>query len=188
MAKPKRKAKPKRPPASPSRPVERLAPPVPLAPPAFPARFSLLSSLRGIPLRPEQEIEIRSDVEHALFLQCSEVFRIIDLLARSSGEMVDTYSKYRTRDPFRDALILRFFGVDETILSKVHPEIETRILGAFNRIHELRLRLSHVDALPFTVKEDLVAEVAQLTHAWDDLRTVLQSRLGWELAAVAEND
>ncbi len=98
--------------------------------------------------------------------------------------MVETYSKYRTRDPFRDSLILRFFGVDEAALARVHPEVETQVLGAFNRIHELRLRLSHVDALPFTVKEDLKTEVAHLTQAWDQLRSALEKHLGWGLAAV----
>ncbi len=152
----------------------------------FPARFSLGAGLLGIPLHPSQEISIASETEHALFLQCSEVYRIIDLLHRKSDEMIESYSKYRTRDPFRDALILRFFGVDETTLSKIHPEIEALILGAFNRIHELRLKLAHVDALPFTVKEELTKEIGQLTRIWDELRGILKARMGWVLAEISE--
>ena len=138
----------------------------------------------GIPLGQADEVTIASEVDHALFLQCCEIYRVVDLLSRNLSSMIETYSKYRTRDPFREALILRFFGVDEAVLSGIDPEIETRVLSVFNRLHEMRLNLAHADALPFTVKSEIEAELGHLHKSWDEIRGVVASKLGWKLKAI----
>jgi hypothetical protein len=141
----------------------------------------------GIPLQEGEGIAIATEAEHALFLQCCEVYRVIDLLQRNLGSMVDTYSKFRTRDPFREALILRFFGVDETILCRVDPLIEAMVLAAFNRLHELKLSLVHADALPFTVRSGIERELSHLRKGWDMIREAVEARLGWKLKPLDES-
>ncbi len=150
----------------------------------FPSAVQIDVAALGIPLQEGETLSIESEVDHALFLQCCEVYRVIDLLQRNLHSMVETYSKYRTRDPFRDSLILRFFGVDEAILSQIDPTVELRVLTAFNRLHELRLNLSHEDALPFTVKNKIEAELGQLRKEWDAIRECVAEKLGWKLKAL----
>ncbi len=147
----------------------------------FPVRFRLNGPLSGIPVQEDVEIEISSAIENALFLQCCELFRVIDLVERNLTNMVETYSKYRTRDPFRESLVLRFSGLDEGILSQIDPEIEIEVLSLFNRIHELRLVLFHADALPFTVRGEIEAEMGHLKKGWDQVRVLVETKLGWRL-------
>jgi hypothetical protein len=140
--------------------------------------------MRGIPIAPGQTLTLRSEAEHSLFLRCAELYRLIDILQRNTEHMVEAYSKFRTREPFGVALTMRYFPLDETRGPAIDPDTELRLTGAINELHELKLRLSYADGLPFAVKEDIEAEVAKLSRAWTEIRARLTDRLGWELAPI----
>ncbi len=56
------------------------------------------------PLAGEGEVSFRDEVDHAFFLRCCELYRVLDLLERNTDKLVEIYSKYRNRQQFADTL------------------------------------------------------------------------------------
>ena len=59
------------------------------------------------PLLDESEgLRFRDEVDHAFFLRCCELYRVLDLLERNHEKLVEVYSKYRNREQFKETLTL----------------------------------------------------------------------------------
>jgi hypothetical protein len=95
--------------------------------------------------------------------------------------MIEAYSKYRTRDLFKETLQFRYFDFDHKILQGAHAGLNTKILAMFNRIHELRVSLLFEDALPFTVRGRIEAALADLKREWNEQLSIIESHYGWKL-------
>lgn len=138
-----------------------------------------MSEVLRPPLRDQEEISVASDAEYAFFLQCFELYRVIDLADRTLEGMIEAYSKYRTRDLFKESFQVRQVEPTEGLLENVNPGAHAIIIGMFNLIHELRLSLLYEDALPFTVKARIEAVITELKKEWNSLQPVIEERHQW---------
>lgn len=148
-------------------------------------RFKLPPSVRP-PIEDGAEILIRSEPEHAFFLRCWEVYRVLELADRTLDSMIESYSKYRTRDLFRETFALRYFDFRQESLDGIDSEANALLIAMFNVIHELRITLMHEDALPFTVKSRIEGSLSALKKHWDSIVPLIRERNGWKLKAFAE--
>jgi hypothetical protein len=132
------------------------------------------------PLRESEEASIGSDAEHAFFLRCFDLYRLIELVDRSLESMIEAYSKYRTRDLFKETLKPSHFDMSEEGLQGLDPNLNATVQAMFNRIHELRVSLLFEDALPFTVKARIETVLADLKHEWNSMQDRIESRYRWK--------
>jgi hypothetical protein len=133
------------------------------------------------PLRDESEAFVSSDAEHALFLRCFELYRVIELADRTLESMIEAYSKYRTRDLFKETLQMRHFDFECETLEGVDPGLNATLVAMSNRLHELRLSLLYEDGLPFTVKARVESILSELKREWNSIQTDLENRYQWRL-------
>ncbi|MFL5814893.1 MAG: hypothetical protein ACJ763_15060 [Bdellovibrionia bacterium] len=131
------------------------------------------------PLRDESEAVVSSDAEHALFLRCFELYRVIELADRTLESMIEAYSKYRTRDLFKETLQMRYFDFDSAGLDGIDPGLNANVIAMFNRIYELRLSLLFEDGLPFTVKARVEAVLSELKREWNSIQAEVETRYQW---------
>ena len=143
------------------------------------------ASLR-FPLREDSPLEMRSEREYATFLLAWEAYRILDLLERRAIDLVDQYSKFRSREQFTEALRSQYFENSWPMMSHVDFELGIRLSSIFNVLHELKVALTHTDSMPFTVKSRIDDDLAALKDAWTQVRDLLESRYGWRLKRIAE--
>jgi hypothetical protein len=150
--------------------------------------FKIPNTMRS-PLREESEAAISSEAEHLLFLRCYELYRVIELADRTLESMIEAYSKYRTRDLFKETLNSKYFDFDGAgfgrsdliaALEGVDPGLNTALIAMFNRLYELRLSLLYEDGLPFTVKARVEAVLSDLKNEWNSLLADLESRYQWQ--------
>lgn len=143
------------------------------------------ASLR-FPLREDSPLEIRSEREYATFLLAWEAYRILDLLDRRAIDLVDQYSKFRSREQFTEALRSQYFENSWPMMSLVEFELGIRLSSVFNVLHELKVALTHTDAMPYTVKSRIDDDLSALKDAWTLLRDLLEARYGWRMKRVGE--
>jgi hypothetical protein len=145
--------------------------------------ISIPEALRS-PLREGSDAHIASEAEHAFFLRCFELYRVIELADRTLDPMIEAYSKYRTRDLFKETFQTRRFESGGDVLDGVEPGMTVVVFAMFNLVHELRLSLLYEDALPFTVKARIEATMAELKREWNLLQSEVESRLQWKFKSL----
>jgi hypothetical protein len=131
------------------------------------------------PLRDESEAFVSSDAEHALFLRCFELYRVIELADRTLESMIEAYSKYRTRDLFKETLQMRYFDSENDGLDGIDPGLNVNVIAMFNRLYELRLSLLYEDGLPFTVKARVEVILSELKREWNFIQAEVETRYQW---------
>lgn len=146
---------------------------------AFQYKSFTLPTFRS-PLEGEQEIRFKDEVDHAFFLRCCELYRVLDLVERTTEKLVEVYSKYRNRDPFKEALTFRYFDSEEALVAKFDPRLAANMFALFNLLYELRISLTYTDLLPLTVKKEIDDSMLTLRESWNDLRDGVEERYGWQ--------
>lgn len=131
------------------------------------------------PLAGEGEVSFRDEVDHAFFLRCCELYRVLDLLERNTDKLVEIYSKYRNRQQFADTLTFRYFDSEEALVARFDPLLAASMFFLFNYLHELRITLTYTDDLPLTVKKDIDDAMWTLREGWNKLRDGVEARYGW---------
>lgn len=131
------------------------------------------------PLTGEGEVKFRDEVDHAFFLRCCELYRVLDLLERSTDSLIDTYSKYRNRQQFTDTLQFRYFDSEEALVALFDPRLAANLFFLFNFLHELRISLTYTDDLPLTVKKEIEDAMLTLRGAWNELTVGVEAKYGW---------
>jgi len=125
------------------------------------------------------EIEIKDEVEHAFFLRSCELYRVLELLTRSTPSLIETYSKYRERKQFEETLRFRFFNSEDALLAKFDPNLTATQQAVFNHIHELRIYLRYTDALPSTVQQRILESTEIMIENWNLLVEGLYGTYCW---------
>ncbi len=127
------------------------------------------------------EIRFRHEVDHAFFLRCCELFRVLDLLDRNQEKLVEVYSKYRNRDQFKETLTFRYFDSEEALVAQFDPRLAASMFFCFNFLYELRISLAYTDLLPGTVKTEIEDSLYTLKNGWNELVDGVESKYGWKL-------
>lgn len=151
-----------------------------------PSREVLIQLSEGLrtPIREESELKIQSEDEHAFFLRCFELYRVLELISRRMESMIDTYSKYRTREVFAETLSYRYFDDASGKIAGSNPLLNTRLVAMFNQLHELRVSLLYEDALPHTLRTRIEGHLALLRKEWEEFIQLLETHLGWKLKSL----
>lgn len=136
------------------------------------------------PLEDGSKISIADEVEHAFFLRCCELYRVLDLIVRTTDKMVETYSKYRARDQFVETLTYRYFDSEEALVAKFDPRLAANLFFLFNYLYELRISLAHTDVMPSTVKTQLDEAMLTMVEAWNKLREEVNESYGWDFKKI----
>lgn len=152
---------------------------------AFQYKSFTLPTFRS-PLDGEQEIRFQNEIDHAFFLRCCELYRVLDLVERTTEKLIEVYSKYRNRDPFKEALTFRYFDSEEALVAKFDPRLAANLFALFNLLYELRLSLTYTDLLPLTVKKEIDDNMFTLRGNWNDLRDGVEERYGWQFKKLAQ--
>lgn len=135
----------------------------------------------SFPVEEGADVSIGSDAERAFFLRCCELYRVLELADRRLDSMIETYSKYRTREPFKETLAFRYFDEANDFTGIIDAELDVLVVAMFNMIHELRVSLMHEDALPYTVKTRIESALSILKKEWNEIVPKLQKRYSWRL-------
>lgn len=132
------------------------------------------------PLEGEGDISFRNEVDHAFFLRCCELYRVLDLLERSTDKLVEVYSKYRNRNQFTETLSFRYFDSEEALVAQFDPRLAANLFALFNFLYELRISLTYTDDLPLTVKKQIDDAMYTLRETWNKLRDGVEEMYGWK--------
>lgn len=146
---------------------------------AFQYKGFTLPTFRS-PLEGEQEIRFKDEIDHAFFLRCCELYRVLDLVERTTDRLIEVYSKYRNRDPFTETLTFRYFDSEEALVAQFDPRLAANMFALFNLIYELRISLTYTDLLPLTVKKEIDDSMLTLRQSWNELRDGVERRYGWQ--------
>ena len=126
------------------------------------------------------EVRFRDEVDHAFFLRCCELYRVLDLLDRNLEKLVEVYSKYRTRSQFTETLTFRYFDSEEALVAKFDPRLAASMFFCFNFLYELRISLTYTDLLPGTVKTEIEDALWTMRSGWNELVAGVESKYGWK--------
>lgn len=132
------------------------------------------------PLAVEENISFRDEVDHAFFLRCCELYRVLDLVERTTENLIEVYSKYRHRTQFTETLTFRYFDSEEALVAHFEPRLAANLFFLFNLIYELRISLTYTDDLPLTVKQQIDDSMLTLRDAWNELTVGVKEKYGWE--------
>jgi hypothetical protein len=132
------------------------------------------------PLADESDIRFRDEVDHAFFLRCCELYRVLDLLERNREKLVDVYSKYRKHSQFTETLTFRYFDSEEALVAKFDPRLAARMFFLFNFLYELRISLTYTDNLPGTVKTEVDDALFTLRAGWNELVEGVVEKYDWK--------
>jgi len=132
------------------------------------------------PLTGEGEVSFKSEVDHAFFLRCCELYRVLDLLDRTSDKLVDVYSKYRNRNQFTETLTFRYFDSEEALVAQFDPKLAADMFFLFNFLYELRISLTYTDELPMATKKQIDDSMLTLKESWNGLVDGTGVRYGWQ--------
>ncbi|MGZ3700222.1 MAG: hypothetical protein ACXWSD_00485 [Bdellovibrionota bacterium] len=132
------------------------------------------------PLADEGDIRFRDEVDHAFFLRCCELYRVLDLLERNQEKLVDVYSKYRKHSQFTETLTFRYFDSEEALVAKFDPRLAASAFFLFNFLYELRISLTYTDNLPGTVKTEIDDSLYTLRTGWNELVDGVVEKYGWK--------
>lgn len=131
------------------------------------------------PLKEGEDIEFQDAIDHAFFLRCCELFRVLDLMERKLDDLIEIYSKYRNRQQFADILNFRYFDSEEELVAHFDPMLAANMFFLFNFLYEMRITLTYTDELPHTVKKDIEDSMLTLKEGWNKLVDGVESRYGW---------
>jgi hypothetical protein len=137
------------------------------------------------PLEGQGEVRFRDEVDHAFFLRCCELYRVLDLLERTTEQLIETYSKYRSRTQFTETLNFRYFDSEEALVALFEPQLAGRMFFLFNFLYELRISLTYTDDLPLTVKQSIDDSMLTLREAWNELVDGVRDQYGWQFKKLA---
>lgn len=140
------------------------------------------------PLEGEGEVRFRNDVDHAFFLRCCELYRVLDLLERNTENLVEIYSKFRNREPFKETLTFRYFDSEEALVARFEPRLAANMFFMFNFLYELRISLTYTDDLPLTVKKEIDDSMLTLRESWNGLIEGVEEEYGWKFKRLAVPD
>jgi len=132
------------------------------------------------PLDGEGNIGFRDEVDHAFFLRCCELYRVIDLIDRTTERLVEVYSKYRHRNQFTETLTFRYFDSEEALVAKFDPKLAASLFAVFNFLYELRINLTHTDELPLTVQKQIEDAQWTMIQTWNELTDGVEAKYGWK--------
>lgn len=132
------------------------------------------------PLADESSIRFRDEVDHAFFLRCCELYRVLDLMERNSEKLVEVYSKYRKHSQFTETLTFRYFDSEEALVAKFDPRLAASMFFCFNFLYELRISLTYTDLLPGTVKTEIEDALWTLRTGWNELTEGVEKKYGWK--------
>lgn len=122
---------------------------------------------------------IVSELDHVLFLRLWEIYRVLDLLGRTTPSLIETYSRFRERKHFVETLEFRYFDTSDELLAKLDPNFVSTTQSLFNQIYELRLFLRFTDALPSHVEKYIGDSLVLMVEDWNSLVDRVQSRYRW---------
>jgi hypothetical protein len=146
---------------------------------AFQYKSFTLPTFRS-PLEGVQEMRFKDEIDHAFFLRCCELYRVLDLVERTTDKLIEVYSKYRNREPFKETLTFRYFDSEEALVAQFDPRLAANMFALFNLIYELRISLTYTDLLPLTVKTQIDDSMFTLRQSWNELRDGVEERYGWQ--------
>lgn len=126
------------------------------------------------------EIRFRDEVDHAFFLRCCELYRVLDLLERNVDKLVEVYSKYRKHSQFTETLTFRYFDSEEALVARFDPRLAASMFFCFNFLYELRISLTYTDLLPGTVKSEIEDALWTLRPGWNELTEGVEKKYGWK--------
>lgn len=132
------------------------------------------------PLAGEGDIGFRDEIDHAFFLRCCELYRVIDLIDRTTDRLVEVYSKYRHRNQFMETLTFRYFDSEEALVAKFDPKLAANLFAVFNFIYELRINLTYTDELPLTVQKQIEDAQWTMIQTWNELTDGVEDKYGWK--------
>ncbi|RZA07730.1 MAG: hypothetical protein EOP11_06910 [Proteobacteria bacterium] len=132
------------------------------------------------PLMGEGEVIFEGIVDHAFFLRCCELYRVLDLLERTTDKLVDVYSKYRNRNQFTETLTFRYFDSEEALVARFDPKLAADMFFLFNLLYELRIQLTYTDELPMATKKTIDDSMLTLREAWNKLVDAVEVRYKWQ--------
>ncbi|HEY8280579.1 MAG TPA: hypothetical protein VIH99_13195 [Bdellovibrionota bacterium] len=132
------------------------------------------------PLANEGDIRFRDEVDHAFFLRCCELYRVLDLTERNKERLVEVYSKYRKHSQFTETLTFRYFDSEEALVAKFDPRLAASMFFCFNFLYELRISLTYTDNLPGTVKTEIDDSLWTLRQGWNGLVDGVEEKYGWK--------
>jgi hypothetical protein len=130
-------------------------------------------------------VRFRGEVDHAFFLRCCELYRVLDLLERNQERLVDVYSKYRKHSQFTEVLTFRYFDSEEALVAKFDPRLAASMFFCFNFLYELRISLTYTDDLPGTVKTEIEDSLWTLRQGWNELVDGVEAKHGWKFKKLA---
>ena len=136
------------------------------------------------PLEDGSKISIANEVEHAFFLRCCELYRVLDLIFRTTDKMIETYSKYRSRTQFVETLSFRYFDSEEAMVAKFDPRLAASLFFLFNYLYEMRISLAYTDAMPSTVHTQINDAMLTMVEAWNKLREEVNQVHGWDFKRI----
>ena len=137
------------------------------------------------PLVEQGEVSFRDEVDHAFFLRCCELYRVLDLLERTTDDLIEVYSKYRNRTQFTETLTFRYFDSEEALVAQFDPQLAAKVFFLFNFLYELRISLTYTDELPLTAKKEIDDAMLTLREGWNELTEGVKERYGWEFKKLA---
>ncbi len=137
------------------------------------------------PLAEEGNMRFRGEVDHAFFLRCCELYRVLELLERNQEKLVEVYSKYRKRSQFTEVLTFRYFDSEEALVAKFDPRLAASMFFCFNFLYELRISLTYTDNLPGTVKTEIDDSLWTLRQGWNELVDGVVKKYGWKFKKLA---
>lgn len=132
------------------------------------------------PLEGDGEVRFRDEVDHAFFLRCCELYRVLELLERKTDDLIEIYSKYRNRVQFTEVLSFRYFDSEEALVAQFEPKLAANMFFLFNFLYELRISLTYTDALPLTAKKEIDDSMWTLREGWNKLRDGVEEIYGWK--------
>lgn len=132
------------------------------------------------PLEGVGDVSFRHEIDHAFFLRCCELYRVLELMGRKLDDLVETYSKYRTRTQFTEALTFRYFDSEEALVARFNPKLAATMFFLFNFLYELRITLTYTDDLPLTAKKNIEDAMWTLRENWNELRDGVEKKYGWQ--------
>lgn len=147
---------------------------------AYSYKAFTLPTFRSPLAEENSEIRFRDEVDHAFFLRCCELYRILDLAERNCEKLVEVYSKYRTRTQFTETLTFRYFDSEEALVAKFDPRLAASMFFCFNFLYELRISLTYTDLLPGTVKTEIEDALWTLRTGWNELVAGVEQKYGWK--------
>ncbi len=151
---------------------------------AFSYKNFTLPTFRS-PLAEEGDIKFRDEVDHAFFLRCCELYRVLELLERKLDDFVEVYSKYRKREQFTEVLTFRYFDSEEALVAKFDPRLAASMFFCFNFLYELRISLTYTDDLPGTVKTQIDDSLWTLRQGWNELVDGVAEKYAWKFKKLA---